>query len=84
MIFSVYSIRDELTGFLSPVVEQNDAIAMRNFRHACDSNPDTSLMSWEPTSYCLYRIATFDTDSGVVAPITPIELICRGERRENV
>lgn len=84
MIFNVYSIRDELSGFMTPVLEANDAIAMRSFRHACDLQPDSSLMSWKPTDYTLFRIATFDSESGVITPISPAELICRGENHEKV
>lgn len=81
MIFHLYSIRDELSGFLTPVIEQNDAIAMRNFRMAC-SSAGNSLMSWRPSDFSLYCLATFDSLSGAVVPLNPIEIVCRGEKNE--
>lgn len=80
MLLRLYSVRDVLSGFMTPVLEQNDAIAMRNFQMACDSfRPDTTLMTWRPSDYSLYCIASFDTDSGVISPFTPIELVCSGD-----
>lgn len=78
MILNVYSIRDALSGFMTPVLEQNDAIAMRNFRMACSSRPDPSLMSWRPSDFSLYRIATFDSDKGLFSPVVPPDLVCIG------
>ena len=34
MIYNIYAMRDELTGFLPPTYDINDAAAMRNFRVA--------------------------------------------------
>ena len=80
MIFSVYSVRDALSGFMTPVLEQNDAMAMRNFRMACDASfSDPSLMRWKPSDFQLYRVATFDSESGVFRSLDPIELICSGD-----
>lgn len=72
MKLPVYSIRDVHTGFMSPTVDQNDASAMRNFRHAVMQT--SSLMNSHPKDYALYRIGEFETDSGEMAPIMP-ELI---------
>lgn len=79
MKFGMYSIRDVLTGFMSPVLEQNDASAMRNFRVACEQ-PGSSLMFNRPGDFSLYRIAEFDSDSGVLVPVVPPEIVCLGEK----
>ena len=39
MIFGIYSIRDHLTGFMTPVIEQTDAAALRNFSLAINRYP---------------------------------------------
>lgn len=62
MKLGVYAIRDNLTGFLSPTVEQNDASAIRNFEHAMANF--NSLMYSHPKDYDLYRIGSFDTETG--------------------
>lgn len=72
MKLPVYSIRDVHTGFMSPTVDQNDASAMRNFRHAVMQS--ASLMNSHPKDYSLYRIGTFETDSGAFESELP-ELI---------
>lgn len=83
MILGVYAARDALAGFMTPVVEQSDAIAMRNFRMACDAaGRDRSLMSWRSTDFSLYRLATYDTETGVVVPVTPITLVCSGQSND--
>lgn len=79
MILRMYSIRDRLTGFMTPVLEQSDPAAMRNFRMACDVRKrDTSLMSYSPSDFEFYHIADFDSSSGVLSPVSPIEVVCRG------
>lgn len=78
MIYSVYCVRDSLTGFLTPSFDLNDASAMRNFKMACEA-VQPSVMSFNPSDFCLYHIADFDTVSGHISPLNPIELVCSGK-----
>lgn len=78
MIYRMYSILDNLSGFMTPVLEQNDAIAMRNFQMACESQQAQSLMSFKPSDFMLYHIADFDTSTGIVKNVSPLELVCSG------
>lgn len=64
--YSVYSIRDVRTGFLTPTVEINDDVAMRNFSHAVQSG-ETVFWS-HAADFSLYRIAAFDVDTGRITP----------------
>lgn len=74
MKFGVYSIRDAKTGFLSPAFEVNDQVAMRNFVHAV-SNSDSVLFS-HARDFDLYKIGTFDSDTGRIMPIEiPVMII---------
>lgn len=66
MILGVYAIRDKKTGFLSPTVDQNDASARRNFEHAMMN--EQSLMFSHAEDYGLYRIAGYDSETGVLTP----------------
>ena len=77
MKFGIYAIRDVYTGFLSPTVEVNDLVAKRNFEHAC--NRSDSLLFSHAQDYDLYKIVEFESDSGVVTPLTPIEFIANGK-----
>lgn len=79
MKFRMYSIRDRLTGFMTPVLEQSDPVAMRNFRMACDAQKrDSSVIAFSPADFELCYIADFDSISGILDCVSPIEIICRG------
>lgn len=62
----VYAIRDARSGFLQPTFELNDAIAVRNFHHAC-MNSDSILFS-HAADFSLYRLGSYDSDSGRITP----------------
>lgn len=74
MIFGVYSIRDVKSGFMQPTVEMNDAIAHRNFSHAVQ-NVDSVLFS-HFKDFALYKIGTFDSETGAVTALPLVELVC--------
>lgn len=75
MISKIYSIRDELSGFMSSLAEANDAVALRNFVAAVRNPSPGNVMRSAPSNFSLYALATFDTDSGFLEPITPIQHI---------
>ncbi|QCS37205.1 nonstructural protein [Tortoise microvirus 68] len=75
MIYNFYSVRDQLVGFMTPVLEVNDSVAVRNFTHAV-KNKD-SLMYSHSKYYDLYRIGVFDSDTGKIDSVLP-DLICSG------
>lgn len=66
MICYVYAIRDAKAGFLSPTFETADAIAIRNFSHAVINSTD--VLKTFAGDFSLYRLGTYDTDSGVITP----------------
>lgn len=65
MIMKIYAIRDFLTGFLSPMIEQNDQVAIRNWIYAVN-NAEQSQFFIHPQDYCLYRIGEYNTETGVI------------------
>lgn len=75
MKLPMYAIRDVHVGFLTPTVDQNDASAMRNFRHAIQQ--ESSIMHTHAKDFSLYKIADYDTDTGEVDCCIP-ELIADG------
>ncbi len=66
MEYPVYSIRDSRTGFMAPTLDQNDDAAARNFLFAVKNSRD--VMGAFPDEFSLYRLGTFDTESGVFSP----------------
>lgn len=74
MKYPVYAIRDSKVGFQSPMVDVNDASAMRNFSHAVQNSE--SLMFSHAADFTLFRIGAFDTDTGRFEPLDlPAELV---------
>lgn len=79
MIYQMYSIRDELSGFMAPALDGSDALALRGFSLALDSyGKQPNAMTFRPSDFSLYRIATFDTETGTVTPLVPAVLVSRG------
>lgn len=73
MIYGVYAIKDAKTSFMPCNVDYNDASAIRNFEHAVMA-PD-SLMRSHSGDYALYRLGSYDTETGViVARINPEQI----------
>lgn len=75
MIMNVYSIRDVKAGYLAPSLDINDQTAARGFKYAF-SKPDTLQFS-NVQDYDLFRIGTFDNETGVMCPCDK-ELIFEG------
>lgn len=75
MIFNVYSMRDELTGFIQPTFELSDNVAIRNFSFAI--NKKDTLLYANPKHFDLYCIGEFDTETGILKKKDP-ELIVTG------
>lgn len=70
---NIYAIRDIKSGFLSPIVDDTDQQAVRNFGFSC-SKSDT-LLNFAPADYSLYCLGTFDTETGKISPANLPELV---------
>ena len=66
MIYPIYAVRDNLVGFLRPITEINDAVAMRNFRDAFAQLPEASK-----SDYSLFKIGEFNDKTGEVTALLP-------------
>lgn len=76
MKYPVYSYRDALVGFGSPVIDISDQTAQRGF--AMQMNNPQSLNNFSPKDFDLYRIGFFDSDNGRLDPEDVPVLICNG------
>lgn len=81
MRLGLYSIKDAKTGFMTPVIEQGDAAALRNFSHAVNQ-PD-SIMHDCPNDFSLFKVAYFDTDKGVEPVTSPLLIVDASEVLRN-
>lgn len=77
MLYSIYSFRDKYTQFAHPAIDENDMAAKRNFAYMVNNNP--GVMNFEPSDFDFYRIGTFDSKTGEIRPVSPIEFICNGQ-----
>ena len=75
MKFSIYSVRDKLSGYLNISLERGDALATRNFTTVVNS-PDTVLFA-NPGDYDLYKVGEFDSESGIIESCVP-SFVCSG------
>lgn len=64
MVKNLYSILDVNVGFGMPLVQDNDAVAMRNFENACVD--ESSVFHTHSADFSLFCVGTFDTDTGIV------------------
>lgn len=69
MIYNIYAIRDDLTGFMTPTVDLNDQSAVRNFRHGVMATRD--ILHTHPQDFVLYCLGSFDTETGQIVPESP-------------
>lgn len=76
MIINVYAMKDARLGWLQPTFEPNDEVAFRNFEHAVQTSG--TIMTSHKTDFSLYKIGTFDTESGLINSCIP-EFIVGGD-----
>lgn len=74
MKYPVFSIRDNLVGFLRPIVEVNQSVAIRNFRDGFEQLSDKTK-----DDYSLFCIGEFDDQTGEITPCAP-KLVCHGSQ----
>lgn len=76
MIYPVMSIRDKYTTFMAPTIDQTVEASKRGFAYAINNNP--GIMQFQPSDYDLYQVGTFDSVTGRIEPVEPIQFICNG------
>lgn len=76
MTQDVYAVKDNLNGFISLTLDDNDQTAVRNFAFAI-LNPD-SIMGFKPDDFDLYHMGTFDLETGCFTQDKMPSLVVRG------
>lgn len=74
MIYDVFSVRDSKTDFFPPQMHASVGDAKRSF--AMTVNAPGNMVSFAPKDFDLYRVATFNSSTGEVSPVYPVEFIC--------
>lgn len=79
MIYGVFAIYDSAAGvYTAPTIDVTDVSASRAFAQAV--NNGQSVMNFKPDDFKLYRVGSFDVESGAIAPCVPPEFIVSGDR----
>lgn len=78
MIYNVYCIRDDKTGFLTPTVDTNHFTAARNFANAIMQGK--GVLFTHADDFRLYCIGKFNTESGQLTPSAVQELVSEGSQ----
>ena len=63
MKYFIYTIKDELNGYLNITLDQNDATAQRNFTYAIQNDKQ---MYNTKKDFSLWCIGEYDTEKGIV------------------
>lgn len=76
--YPVFSIRDTKVGFDTQfIVQANEGAAKRGFSYMIN-NPQ-SMTSYAPADFQLFKVAVFDTESGIIESVNPPEFVISGE-----
>lgn len=73
MIYGIYAVRDVKAGFMTPTVDLSDNTAARNFSHAIKTSD--SVFASFAKDFDLFRIGSYDTDTGEILPSKPEHVI---------
>lgn len=73
MIVPICCMRDQLSGFMNPFVATNEKIAERDFKIVI--NDDSQSLYHNPQHFDLYKIGSFDTETGIISSIEPTILV---------
>lgn len=76
MIKNIYAIKDHKRWFTDTFVDDNDPSAVRNFSYGvCHME---GVMNFAPQDFDLFKVGTFNTESGMISGLVPIEFMCNG------
>lgn len=67
-IYNLYCIRDVLRGWIAPICEMRDDVAIREF---CFFVSKDAITFANPKDFDLFIIGTFDSASGEIVPCIP-------------
>lgn len=76
MIYGVFSIRDSMTGFMTPTIDLNSDSAIRNFAHSLVAGP--SVVTTFSKDFDLYQLGQFNSEAGELIPCSAPVFIVSG------
>lgn len=76
MIYNIYAVRDSKSGYGSLLLEQNDAVAMRNFYNAFVDTK--SVLHNNRKDFDLVRLGDFDNETGKINVLDVRSVVAEG------
>lgn len=74
MLYDIYSVRDSKTDFFPPQMHASEGDAKRSL--AMTVNTPGNMVSFAPKDFDLFRVGSFDSSSGQISPVFPVEFVC--------
>lgn len=71
-VIGLYAIKDELSGFTSPIGIQDDKMAKRYFKTQLELNP---MMKQNPVDFSIWLVGYYHTKKGIIRAIPENELV---------
>lgn len=81
MIYEMYSMKDELSGYMYPIPFMKEEIAKRYLKEQVENN---ITLKTSPEDFSLWKIGTFDSETGIFENLKEHELIERGKNYAKV
>lgn len=79
MKYNLYGVRDIKSNmFWQPQMDTNDETAKRGFAMMINGSDLRQITGFAPGDFDLYRLGSFDSETGEVVSIKPIEYIING------
>lgn len=72
---NIYSLKDVKSGYMSLTLYKNDELAVRAFKNMLSSD-ERNLVTMNPEDFELYRVGSFDLDSGII--VSDVKFVCNG------
>lgn len=68
MMIGIYTVRDNVNGFIQPTFDMYEANQVRQFSYAVNQ---PGMMKFKPEDFSLFKIGEYDSDSGEIVPCEP-------------
>lgn len=66
--YNIYSIKDVKMGFMTPIYQKNDAVAIRDLSNVVNDKTNKSFISENYEDVELYKLGEFDEETGEIIP----------------
>lgn len=70
MKYGIYSVKDQLVGFMSPTLDKNDDCARRNFKSSVNRMDHDG--DYIVNDLALYCIGEFNVETGCITSMDPV------------